>query len=515
MRSSKRSSRAILRPIVAWRERPTGGGPVPLRSSPADLAQRFAAAPGSGERWIPTARSSPRWPSDLDGSFEALVLAHQDRLYSIALRLLGDPRDAEEAAQDAFVRAYRALVRLRPGTDPRAPAPAVAGHDRAQPVPLAADPAAGRRPAGPCRSTARCRATSSRATDEAHGPAATSAARAAAGRLGRPAADPAAGLSQRRRAAPRRRPVLPGARHRPRSTRGHRQGAGPPRPGPVAHGVRGRPAARTRGDDRMTTDDRDLEAAMAGLSTHAPADARAERPRRGRAGRPLCPVRLPDRAARGGLERPGRVDRGGGRRRRRVRGGPSRPDRPARPSAPTACPIGWPRPSPAGSAAIAGSGSTSTCAATPTSSATSGTRRSRSRAARSGRTAGSPPRSAGRRRSARSGPRSATTRCRSSCRATASSGRTARSASTRWAGPRTSGRSSTAEGLDLESMEQLASSGVRFIGSDTTKIFCLPTCRHARRVTDRHRLEFHSMAEGQARGYRACLVCRPASAYAA
>jgi RNA polymerase sigma-70 factor (ECF subfamily) len=47
---------------------------------------------------------------DLDGSFEALVLAHQDRLYSIALRFLGDPRDAEEAAQDAFVRAYRALA---------------------------------------------------------------------------------------------------------------------------------------------------------------------------------------------------------------------------------------------------------------------------------------------------------------------------------------------------------------------------------------------------------------------
>jgi O-6-methylguanine DNA methyltransferase len=72
-----------------------------------------------------------------------------------------------------------------------------------------------------------------------------------------------------------------------------------------------------------------------------------------------------------------------------------------------------------------------------------------------------------------------------------------------------------AEGLDLPEMERLAASGVRFIGSDTTKIFCLPTCRHARRVTDRHRLEFHSMAEGQARGYRACLVCRPASAYAA
>jgi RNA polymerase sigma-70 factor (ECF subfamily) len=47
---------------------------------------------------------------DLDGSFETLVLAHQDRLYSIALRMLGDPGDAEEAAQDALVRAYRAMA---------------------------------------------------------------------------------------------------------------------------------------------------------------------------------------------------------------------------------------------------------------------------------------------------------------------------------------------------------------------------------------------------------------------
>jgi len=51
-----------------------------------------------------------RLADDLDGTFEALVLAHQDRLYSIALRVLGDSRDAEEAAQDALVRAYRALA---------------------------------------------------------------------------------------------------------------------------------------------------------------------------------------------------------------------------------------------------------------------------------------------------------------------------------------------------------------------------------------------------------------------
>jgi RNA polymerase sigma-70 factor, ECF subfamily len=47
--------------------------------------------------------------TDLDGHFEELVRAFQDRLYGFALRLLGSPRDAEECVQDAFVRAYRAL----------------------------------------------------------------------------------------------------------------------------------------------------------------------------------------------------------------------------------------------------------------------------------------------------------------------------------------------------------------------------------------------------------------------
>jgi RNA polymerase sigma factor (sigma-70 family) len=50
-----------------------------------------------------------RLASDLDGSFESLVLAHQDRLFTIALRTRGDRGDAEELVQDTFVRAYRAL----------------------------------------------------------------------------------------------------------------------------------------------------------------------------------------------------------------------------------------------------------------------------------------------------------------------------------------------------------------------------------------------------------------------
>jgi RNA polymerase sigma-70 factor (ECF subfamily) len=47
---------------------------------------------------------------DLDAAFEALVRAHADRCYAIALRVLGDPHDAEEVAQDALIRAYRALA---------------------------------------------------------------------------------------------------------------------------------------------------------------------------------------------------------------------------------------------------------------------------------------------------------------------------------------------------------------------------------------------------------------------
>jgi RNA polymerase sigma-70 factor (ECF subfamily) len=41
--------------------------------------------------------------------FERLVLNHQDRIYAFALTLTANPADAEEVAQDTFVRAHRAL----------------------------------------------------------------------------------------------------------------------------------------------------------------------------------------------------------------------------------------------------------------------------------------------------------------------------------------------------------------------------------------------------------------------
>jgi methylated-DNA-[protein]-cysteine S-methyltransferase len=69
-----------------------------------------------------------------------------------------------------------------------------------------------------------------------------------------------------------------------------------------------------------------------------------------------------------------------------------------------------------------------------------------------------------------------------------------------------------AEGVDPAEMERLARARVRFFGSRTTHIFCLPTCHHARRVQPRHQLEFHSENEARSRGYRPCKVCRPVAA---
>jgi len=78
----------------------------------ARVAERFG--PGGkggvlGEEALPAELAA-----DLAGTFERLVLAYQARLYRFALRLSGSPRDAEEIAQDAFVRAYRALERYPP-----------------------------------------------------------------------------------------------------------------------------------------------------------------------------------------------------------------------------------------------------------------------------------------------------------------------------------------------------------------------------------------------------------------
>ncbi len=49
-------------------------------------------------------------------AFNALVLAHQGQVYNLCLRMLGSPQAAEDATQDAFISAYRAIGRFRQET---------------------------------------------------------------------------------------------------------------------------------------------------------------------------------------------------------------------------------------------------------------------------------------------------------------------------------------------------------------------------------------------------------------
>ena len=54
---------------------------------------------------------------DLD-AFNQLVLAYQDRVYTVTFRILGDASGAADAAQDTFITAYRRPGRYRGGGRP-------------------------------------------------------------------------------------------------------------------------------------------------------------------------------------------------------------------------------------------------------------------------------------------------------------------------------------------------------------------------------------------------------------
>lgn len=52
----------------------------------------------------------PRWRS---AEFGAIYDAHSQSIYYLALRLLGDPTQAEDAAHDVFLKAYRKMEQFR------------------------------------------------------------------------------------------------------------------------------------------------------------------------------------------------------------------------------------------------------------------------------------------------------------------------------------------------------------------------------------------------------------------
>ena len=79
-------------------------------------------------------------------------------------------------------------------------------------------------------------------------------------------------------------------------------------------------------------------------------------------------------------------------------------------------------------------------------------------------------------------------------------------------GPRNKRTILAGEGADPDQLEALARAGIRYFGSDTTRIYCLPTCHDARRVTERHLVHFPSARDAATAGYRPCKHCRPLAA---
>lgn len=79
-------------------------------------------------------------------------------------------------------------------------------------------------------------------------------------------------------------------------------------------------------------------------------------------------------------------------------------------------------------------------------------------------------------------------------------------------GPEAKRQILTLEGVQLQRLQRLAQSGLRFEGVRSTKIFCFPTCYHGRHVKEGNFVYFHDEAEARSAGYRPCKDCRPAVA---
>lgn len=68
------------------------------------------------------------------------------------------------------------------------------------------------------------------------------------------------------------------------------------------------------------------------------------------------------------------------------------------------------------------------------------------------------------------------------------------------------------EGVAVEELDEQARTGIRYIGSRTTHIFCVPTCRDARRIREENRVAFRGEDQAAEKGFRPCRRCQPVAA---
>jgi RNA polymerase sigma-70 factor (ECF subfamily) len=72
------------------------------------MGQDFDASARQDRAWVLKARKGKT------SAFDRLVLKYQKPVYFLALKMVGNPPDAEDIVQDTFVRAYRSLDRFDP-----------------------------------------------------------------------------------------------------------------------------------------------------------------------------------------------------------------------------------------------------------------------------------------------------------------------------------------------------------------------------------------------------------------
>ncbi len=68
------------------------------------------------------------------------------------------------------------------------------------------------------------------------------------------------------------------------------------------------------------------------------------------------------------------------------------------------------------------------------------------------------------------------------------------------------------EGVPVDELDEMARHRLRYVGSKSTHIYCVPTCHDARRVKEKNKVVFHDEHEAAEKGFRPCKHCRPCAA---
>lgn len=76
-------------------------------------------------------------------------------------------------------------------------------------------------------------------------------------------------------------------------------------------------------------------------------------------------------------------------------------------------------------------------------------------------------------------------------------------------GPRNKRALLEIEGAHPETLERLASSGVRYLGNAEQRNYCYPTCGGIETLVLSNKVRFHDEREAAVAGYRPCADCRP------